>query len=128
MYRPPRTVRVLLNRLPTLGFIFAADPHHGNVYLQGCQEGTEASRLPRWRAELRHAVLLTVNRTRIHSLQDVTVALDHARAAHAASVHFTFARIEPRTQGDTDIPQLHYDQLRHIHELLISPAPIPAAL
>ena len=86
MYRPPRQVRLLMNRLPTLGFLFAEDSQHGNVYLQGCQEGTQASRLPRWRAELRHAVLLTVNNTRIHSLHDVTLALTLARSAHAAHV------------------------------------------
>jgi hypothetical protein len=128
MYRPPRTVRVGMNRLPTLGFLLSEDNQHGNVYLHGCQEGTSASRLPRWKAELRHAILLTVQNTRIHSLSDVTSALASARSAHQSYVDFTFARIEPRTQVDTDIPQLHYDQLKHIHELLISSVPNPTVL
>ena len=104
MYRPPRTVRITINRLPTLGFYFAEDPQHANVYLQGCQEGTQVSRLPRWKADLRHAVLLSIDTTRIHTIADVTTALARSRAAHRASADFTFAKIEPRMQTDHDVP------------------------
>ena len=129
MFRPPRRVRLMINRLPTLGLLLTEDSQHGStVYLHGCQEGTQASRLPRWRAEIRHAVLLSINHTRIHSLLDVSTALAHTRAAHESYADFTFARIEPRTHSDPDIPQLHYDQLKHIHELLISPASLPSPL
>ena len=128
MYRPPRTVRIALNRLPTLGFHLVADHQHGNVYLQGCQEGTQASRIPRWKADLRHAILLSIDGTRIHNLLDVTTALAKSRAAHHASAECTFAKIEPRAHADHDVPQLHYDQLKHIHQLLVSDIPTPITL
>lgn len=96
----------------------------GNVYLQGCQGGTQVSRLPRWTADLRHAVLLSIGATRIHTIADVTTALACARVAHHASTVFTFAKIEPRMHTDHDVPQLHYNQLTHIHQVLVSDTPI----
>jgi hypothetical protein len=77
---------------------------------------------------LRHAVLLNVNGTNIHSIHQLRCHIDGYRKAHLASVDFTFAKIEPRTTLDPDMPQMHYDQLRHVHNLLISEEQLPSTL
>ena len=128
MYRPPRTVRVRISRLPTLGFMLAEDPTHHTVYLMNCQEGTQAYRIPRWKQDLRHAVLLRINGDNVHSLSQLTTLIDGYRKAHVSTVDFTFAKIEPRITLDPDMPQMYYDQLRHVHNLLVSDAPIPSKL
>ena len=54
--------------------------------------------------------------------------IDTYRKAHWAILDFTFAKIEVGTLLDPDMPQLHYDQLRHVHFFLISHEPIPSKL
>lgn len=107
-----------MNQLPNLGFLLTEDQYNGNVYLHGCQEGTHANRLPRWRAELRNSILMQIHHHRIYCLADVHAVIARSRLAREPFVTFTFARIEPRTQADMYIPQLHYDQLKHLHALL----------
>ena len=109
MYRTLRTVRIRMNRLPTLGFQLAEDPSHQNVYLLNCQEGTQANRIPCWKQDLRHAILLSVNGNHIHSLSQLTALISGCRKAHETTMEFTFAKIEPHILLDPDMPQMHYD-------------------
>lgn len=121
MYRTPSSIRLKMNNLPTMGFLLVEDADNRHVYLQGCQEGTQASRLPSWRRNLRHAILTHIQGQRVHTIQEVRRVISHQRQAKTSHVDFVFAKIEPRVQPDLEVPQMHYDQLRHVHELLISP-------
>ena len=119
MYAPPVLISLPINRHATLGFICIDDPTQRLVFLRGCQEGTAASRLPRWRSRIRSAVLCAVNGTVIRSMEQLLRAVVRTlQKHHAATATIIFAKIEPRTQPDTDVPQLHFDQLvRHINHI-----------
>lgn len=119
-FLPSVPIRLPLNRHPTLGFILAQDSEHHLVFLQGCQEGTAASRIPRWRSTIRHAVLRSLNGTIVKTIAQVRQLLDTHRRASGRYADFEFAKVEPRVEPDTDIPHLHFDQLRHINQLHIA--------
>ncbi|KAI2501046.1 hypothetical protein MHU86_13400 [Fragilaria crotonensis] len=119
-YLPAIPIRLPLNRHPTLGFILVQDTEHPLVYLQGCHMGTKAYRLPRWRSTIRHSVLRTLNGHKVHSIAQVQQLLEDHRQASGQYVDLEFAKVEPRVQPDTDIPHLHFDQLRHINQLHVA--------
>jgi 16S rRNA G527 N7-methylase RsmG len=120
IYAPPVHVRLPMSRHPTLGFYLKEDDERRRIFLHGCQEGTEANRLKRWKSQIRHAVLRAINGRAVHSIKDVKDYLTELRTSRCQYVDFVFAKVEHRTQNDTDAPQMHFDQLRHINQLHIA--------
>ena len=119
MYGPTTILRVPINALPTLGILVQTDQDSQKVFVKGCQEGTAVSRIPRWRTLIRNSVIRRVNNQPITSRSDMVSVISAARLRHEAFVTIAFAKIDVRVKDDDDIPQLHFDQLRHINNLLI---------
>jgi Reverse transcriptase (RNA-dependent DNA polymerase) len=125
MYGMSQYVTLPLNKHPTLGLQFCSfgydtDDSRRELTLAGCQEGTKANRIPLWRSTLRHSVLRSVNNIRVKTLREVTTMIATARLHRQPTITLEFAKIEARSHTDTDIPQLHFDQLRHIHAIRVS--------
>ena len=122
MYTPLVSIILPMNRHPTLGLLFtpppsSALPGQHPLLLVGCQEGTKASRLPYWRSQICHSILQKVNDTWVHTLSDFLQCMSQARQQGLQSLNLQFAKVEVRSTSDDDIPQLHFDQLRHIHAI-----------
>ena len=118
MYGPPTTLCIPINRLPTLGLLLKEDTDTGQVFVRGCQEGTYCYRISRWRSTIRNPVLRSMDTHPIRTEeQQVKAFIIAARARRETHIHITFAKIEVRIDADDDIPQLHFDQLRHLNQL-----------
>ena len=120
MYSEPTEVIIPMNNLPTLGLLTTTDGTTNKVYVQGCQEGTKLSRIPRWRSMIKHSVVRSVNDHVVHSKADLIRYVQEARSARAPHVTIRFAKPAVTRLGNDDIPQLHFDQLRHINQMHIA--------
>ena len=130
-YCAPVTVDLKMNRLPTLGLHVTADADTGLLYLQSCQEGTQASRIPRWRSMIRDAVLRRINGMPITTKTDFVTKIGVLRDHGHKNVTIEFAKVDSGTVNQhCDIPQMHFDQLRHIHRIqsVLTPDPWSAAI
>ena len=126
IYTNPVTVQLAINRLPTLGFILQDDPQLEHPILRTCQEGTQAYRLPSWRSRLKGALLLRLDGQRITTTSDFISHLNQLRTLHRTHATLMFAKMDTTSLDNTGVPQLHFDQLRHIHHILThnsNPAP-----
>jgi hypothetical protein len=74
IYTQPTRIHLPLNRLPTLGLTLIDDPHLHHPVLHSCQDGTAASRIPRWRSRLRFALLYSLQGQKMSTRQAV---IDH---------------------------------------------------
>ena len=117
MYMEPTVINIPLNNLPTLGLLTRTDDTMKVVYVQGCQDGTKLSRLPRWRSMIKHSVIRTVDDHTIRSKEDLIRYINKARTTRATHVTITFAKPAVTKTGSNDMPQLHFDQLRHINKM-----------
>ena len=72
IYTTPTRLTLPLNRLPTLGLILIDDAQLHHPVLHSCQEGTAASRIPRWRSTLRHSLLYSIQQHKIATRQDAS--------------------------------------------------------
>ena len=68
---------------------------------------------------IRNSVIRRVNNEPITSRTDLVREIANARSRHDAFVTVAFAKVEVRVTDEDDIPQLHFDQLRHLNNLLI---------
>ena len=117
MYGPSTTLRIPLNRLPTLGLLLTEDADTGQVFVRGCQEGTYCYRISRWRSTIRNSVLRSIDTHPMRTDAQVQAYIRAARARQETHVNIAFAKIEVRIAEEDDIPQLHFDQLRHLNQL-----------
>jgi hypothetical protein len=53
----------------------------------------------------------------IRSELDFRMHIAELRSRNIARVTIQFAKIDIKANGDTGVPQLHFDQLRHIHRI-----------
>ncbi|KAI2502314.1 hypothetical protein MHU86_12118 [Fragilaria crotonensis] len=120
MYGKPITLTIPINRLPTLGFIVHMDTTTGQLFIKGCQDGTFCSRIPRWRSTIRNSVVRSLNSTRVRSRTHMVQLIQESRSQGRAHVTLILAKIAVRTNDDDEIPQLHFDQLRHLNQLHIA--------
>ena len=116
-FGPPIRIAFPMNQLPTLGLILQDSPSQTTTTVIGCQEGTVASRLPRWRSQFKDATVRSVGDVRIRDKATFVGAIATLRQRRAPQVHIIMVRHEVPEQPTRDIPQLHYDQLRHINRL-----------
>ena len=69
-YSDTTTVCMEMNLHPPLGFYLTEDTEAGRTFMHGCQEGTSASRLPRWKSQtMQHSALITLNNKPIRKAQ-----------------------------------------------------------
>ena len=120
MYATPTVVQVPINRLPTLGLILSETPTTNQVFVKSCQEGTAVSKLHKWRSMIRNSVVRSVNNKQVRSIQDFVEYVAQARRNHQAKVEIRFAKPAVRVDDDTEILQLHFDQLRHLNQLHVA--------
>ena len=117
MYSTPTILSIPIKRLPTLGFILSADPATNQVFVKNCREGTTVSRMHRWQSLIRNSVVRSVNNHPVKSIQDFIDHVAQARRSHDSKVEIRFAKPAVRSDEETDILQLHFDQLRHLNQL-----------
>ena len=81
-------------------------------------KSTPAAKIRAWRSRLRHAWLIQVNDTPVHSLDDVTNALLIAASKGKSTCTCLFAHSAIK-EGlvETGIPQVNIDQLNHRYSL-----------
>jgi hypothetical protein len=120
MYSEPTILRIPMNQLPTLGLLTRTDDNARTVYVHGCQEGTKLSRLPRWRSMIKHSVIRSVNDHPVKSKADLIRHITAARCKGDTRVKIRFAKPAVTSLGNDEIPQLHFDQLRHINQMHIA--------
>ena len=116
-YGPPITVALPMNQRPTLGILLRDSPSQTNTTIYGCQEGTAASKLPRWRSQFQAATVRRVEDTPIRTRTDFIGAVATLRQRRVPKVHIIVAKHEVPLTHTLDIPQLHYDQLKHLNTL-----------
>ena len=119
MYGPPTTLRIPLNRLPTLGLLLREDSDTGQVFVRACQEGTYCYRISRRHSTIRNSVLRSIDDHQMRTEAQVKAYVTIARARRETHVQITFAKIEVRIEADEEIPQLHFDQPQHLNQLHI---------
>ena len=117
MYAAPTVITVPINRLPTLGLILSDAPTTNQVFVKNCQEGTAVSKINKWRSTIRNSVVRSVNNKPVRCISDFIEHVSTARRNHDAKVEIRFAKPATRCDEETDILQLHFDQLRHLNQL-----------
>ena len=109
-------IQLPMNQLPTLG-ILLRDTSPSSTVIHGFHEGTAASKLPRWRSQLQQATVRTVEAHPIRSRQDFANTITTLRRRRTPKVTIIVARHEVPLSDTQAIPQLHYDQLRHLNTI-----------
>jgi len=111
---------------PTLGLELNSTSKTDTLTLIHCKKGTPAARIPRWRSQLRNAVLMEVNGERVKSIQDVLRTIAHLKLKMESSkrkrkdVTLLFRTVEKvSVHPQRGIPQMYYDQLNIVaqHQL-----------
>jgi hypothetical protein len=98
---------------PTLGLDNRHDVDRQRCQMVAMTPGTPSHRLPQWKSRLRHAFLLSVDSTAVHTILDVQQAIALSRQAAQTSVIVLFAKDEAKNiLSDVGLPQLNFDQLR----------------
>ena len=120
MYSEPTVIVIPMNNLPTLGILTHTDDATSAVYVHGCQEGTKLSRVPRWRSTIKHSVIRSVDDQVVRNKADLIRFINEARCKRATHVTIRFVKPAITKLGTDDIPQLHFDQLRHINQMHIA--------
>ena len=114
-FGPPIRIVLPMNQLPTLGLILQDTQTTTTVV--GCQEGTAASRLPRWRSQFKDATIRSVGAETVRDKATFAGVIATLRQRRTPLVHIILARHEVPELPIVDMPQLHYDQLKHINHL-----------
>ena len=129
MYATTTVLKIPMNNLPTLGLLTRMDDTARTVrlYIHGCQEGTKLSRLPRWRSMIKNSVIRSVNDHTIRSKADLIRHISQHRSIACTKgnhltvdIRFTKPAVMKLGRKNDDIPQLHFDQLRHINQMHIA--------
>ena len=116
-YGPPIRIDLPMNQLPTLGLLLRDNSTHTRTIVFGCQEGTAVSKLPRWRSQIKDATVRTVADNPICSRTEFIGAITSLRRSRTPRVSIIVAKHEIPETDTLEIPQLHYDQLRHLNTI-----------
>ena len=122
-YGPTITVECKIKgNHPTLGLELDSETQESRLILTGCQKGTPAAKISRWRSTLRGAVLQQIGHTTVETIEDVTKIVESMKLAQQAEVQLTFLTVEKvPIHTQQGIPQLFHDQLnilaKHHQEL-----------
>ena len=121
-YGPSLTVTTRIRgNHETLGFELDDQTMSNRLILLNCKKGTPAARVPKWRSQLRGAMLVAVNQKKVQTMEEVVRTLDELRvkvASQKASqqvVDLTFVTLEKVSiHPQKGVPQLYFDQLNII--------------
>ena len=118
VYSEPTVLKITSNNLPTLGLLTKTDDDNTHaVYVHGCQERTKLSRLPRWRSMIKNSVIRSVNDKPIKTKAGLILHIITARCRRDTHAEIRFAKLVAVMKlGQEEIPQLYFDQLRHINQ------------
>jgi hypothetical protein len=98
---------------PSLGLEIQHDMDRQRCQLVAMTPGTPSHRLPQWKSRLRHAFLLSVDTSTVHTILDVHNAIALARQAAQTSIVIVFTKDEAKNiLSAVGLPQLYFDQLR----------------
>ena len=105
----------------TLGLQLDDQTMNGRLILTQCSKGTPSARIPKWRSQLRGAMLVKVDNVDVTNMTDVTRTIDEARQRTAnmkyseKNIELEFVILEKvATHSQKGVPQLYYDQLNVI--------------
>ena len=112
---------------PTLGLILEQCDQFSLPCIKSCLKSTPAAKLPRWRSELKHAYILSVNGEKTETIEKVETAISSARKRNDKSLFINFGSFkEISHHSQLGIPQLFHDQLnviaQHLWDLDNDPA------
>ena len=120
---------------PTLGLDLVHDDDNNRITLASCISSTPAARIPRWRSTLRHATIVAIDHVPINTIDDIKSSITSSRSSSAKHTTITFMPLEHvNIRPDTNIPQIHFDQLNviaHQHSAarkIHQPGPTPITL
>jgi deoxyuridine 5'-triphosphate nucleotidohydrolase len=83
------------------------------IVIDGCQQGTAAARIQRWRTRLRHNVLLRINGINITTLEQVKELISATRSGE--TIKLTIGQFDRQSMHiDKGIPMIYFDQLAAI--------------
>ena len=108
---------------PTLGMNLYTHTDTNRLLLKECLPSTPSERIPKWRTELRDAVLISVNSIPVSTVDDVKTAVSAFGASQTSPrkpipLIFSPSLRIPTNRG-TNTPQIHFDQMaviaRHHH-------------
>ena len=86
MYTTPTILTLPINCLPTLGLILYETPRTNQVFVKNCQEGTAASKVPKWKSLIRNSVVRSVNNVPVQCIKDFVDKVAQARRNYDAKV------------------------------------------
>ena len=121
-YGPTMTVecRVKGNHA-TLGFDLEENSMKDRVVLISCLKGTPAARIPKWRSQLRGAILRKVDNVEIKNIKDVVQTIEKLKLrlsnkrSNEKMVNLQFVMLEKvAVHPQKGVPQLYFDQLNVI--------------
>ena len=114
-FTKPVQLTLRLNQHPTLGFILRNSSKAMETTILDCQEGTAVSRISQWRSRIKDAVVRKLHSTRIRTKEEFEKHVQQLRSQQVMQVTVEVAKYEVTDLPKEDMPQLHYDQLRHIN-------------
>ncbi len=114
------------DRDPFLGLNIEICKHRHLPKLIDIKPATSASRIKRWRSELRDAYITAINGIAVQSIDDIKHHLAKARSASESSIKIGFSTIQKQAMHpQLGIPQLYHDQMNiigtHLHDISNSP-------
>jgi len=103
---------------PTLGIELDETSMKGRVMLVSCKKGTPSARIPKWRSQLRGAIIRSINGNQIQTIEDVTRTVKHVKLEKSSAkpaeqkVEIQFVMLEKvSVHPEKGVPQMYYDQL-----------------
>ncbi len=111
---------------PCLGLVIEKCPHRDLPQLKDIKSASSATRIKRWRSELRDAYITTVNDIGVTSIEDIMQHIAKARSSNETSIKIGFSTITKQAMHpQLGIPQLYHDQMNiigtHLHDISNSP-------
>ena len=93
----------------------------GRLILMHCKKGTPMARIPKWRTQLRGAILVKIDDVQVSSIEEIIRTIQNRKLKlenlkpKDRVVHLTFRTLEKTSMHpQKGIPQLYYDQLNVI--------------
>ena len=86
--------------------------HADRLILIQCKKGTASARIPRWRSQLRGAVLTKIEGLRVKTKVDAIKVIEESKKQSKKLIQLTFATVaKVHIHPQKGIPQLFHDQL-----------------
>jgi len=95
-----------------LGLDLDAKSYTDKMILIQCKKGTSSARIPKWRSQLRGAVLQKIGEENVKNIAEVERIINDAKQKNKKSIRLTFATLgKVHMHPQRGVPQLFHDQL-----------------